>query len=288
MIKCSKRRWIVVAVCILFVAVLVAVVGCVNYHKLYVFAERTGLFCSKTDINEISIELDYFPVGDTIGGRVAYTEDMMLVNTEHRLPEDYIAPVLEYKETDVYMNGEGMLQAYALLSAAVTEKTSLRLYVSSDYRSAEQQAALYLEDPNTATVPGASEHQTGLALDVYVAYYAGDGFLRSPAGRFVNSYAHEYGFIIRYPSYGEDITGIRFEPWHIRYVGKVHANLIYNNHTTLEEHILSMEIGKWYEADGALYSRQVPNEDGMLCLPKDGKTAIVSPDNTGAYIITVP
>jgi D-alanyl-D-alanine carboxypeptidase len=136
-----------------------------------------------------------------------------------------------------------MIDAYAQLSGVVKELTGNKLYVSSDLRTREEQEALYREDPATATIPGASEHQSGLALDVYVAYYAGDAFLKSPSGRFVNTHAHHYGFIIRYPAYGEEITGIRFEPWHIRYVGAPHARVIYNNQLTLEEYILSFEVG---------------------------------------------
>ena len=67
------------------------------------------------------------------------------------------------------------------LSAAVKDQTGNKLYVSSDFRTAEEQQVLYDEDPLTATLPGASEHQTGLALDVYVAYYAGDAFIKSPS-----------------------------------------------------------------------------------------------------------
>ncbi len=258
-----------------------------NYHTLYVFSERHGLFCSKIRISEVTPELEYFVYGDTLGGRVRYTEDLMLVNREYPLPDEYETNITEYKDTDVYMNGEGMLSAYARLSSAVTERTGEKLYVSSDYRDAEAQTALYLEDPDTATAPGTSEHQTGLALDVYVAYYSGDGFLKSPSGRFVNSHAHEYGFIIRYPSYGEETTGIRYEPWHIRYVGAVHADIIYNNHTTLEEHVLSMQIGQWYEADGHMYSRQYLDGNRALPMPKGCQSVTISPDNTGAYVITV-
>ena len=208
----------------------------------------------------------------------------MLINTKHTLKEDFVPDVLEYKDTTVYMS-RCMIEAYAAFSAAVNERTGKKLYVSSDLRSAEEQEALYAEDPLTATLPGASEHQTGLALDVYVAYYSGDGFIKSPSGRFVNSHAHEYGFIIRYPSYAEAVTGIRYEPWHIRYVGHPHSDVIYRNHITLEEYIESLEIGEWYEINGFLVSRQRIGEN--VILPESFESCVISPDNTGCYIITV-
>ena len=178
-----------------------------------------------------------------------------------------------------------VLESYSLLSSVIRERFDEKLYVSSDFRTYEEQQELYKEDPLTATVPGASEHQTGLAVDVYVAYYAGEAFIKSPAGRFVNAECHKYGFIIRYPSYGEEITGIRFEPWHLRYVGMPHAEIIYQNRLTLEEYILSMEIGTWYEAEGYLICRQ-ETVDGCLSLPENFTSCTISPDNTGYYIVT--
>ena len=276
---------ITVASCaILLIASVVAVA--MNYHRIYVFAETRGWFRQSIGINGTDVVGTSYSFDEMAADpRITVDQSLMLVNTEYTLPEDYEADVLEYKDTTVYMS-RCMLESYARLSAAVSEKTGKKLYVSSDFRTAEEQEELYREDPLTATLPGASEHQTGLALDVYVAKYSGDAFVKSVAGRFVNSHSWEYGFIIRYPSYGEDVTGIRFEPWHIRYVGHPHADVIYKNHTTLEEYIWGIEIGDWYEIDGYLVSRQKP-VDGCLILPCEFESCVISPDNTGCYIITV-
>jgi len=260
-----------------------------NYsHNIYLFFEERGIFLDKIEVNIAEIgELTEYALSELEGdGRVVFDQSLMLVNTEYMLPEDFSPQVSEYKDTTVYMN-DCMLENYAALSAAVTEETGKKLYVSSDLRGREEQEALYLEMPDTATIPGASEHETGLALDVYVARYAGDGFIKSRAGRFVNSECWRYGFIIRYPSHGEDITGIRFEPWHIRYVGAPHASIIYNNHLTLEEYIISMETGVWYESEGYLICRQSVSEEGTLTLPAEFVSCIISPDNTGYYVVTV-
>ena len=276
---------IIISVALVLLIVTVSVIAA-NYHHIYVFAETKGFFrtpltIEKADVNGFSqYSLDELRSDE----RVIFDQSLMLVNTEYMLAEDFVPDVLEYKDTTVYMS-RCMPDAYAKLSEAVREKTGKKLYVSSDLRTKEEQEALYLEDPLTATVPGASEHQTGLALDVYVAYYAGDGFVKSPSGRFVNSHAHEYGFIIRYPSYAEDVTGIRFEPWHIRYVGHPHSDAIYRNHTTLEEYIESLKIGEWYEIDGYLVSRQTVGE--KITLPNAFESCIISPDNTGCYIVTI-
>ena len=251
------------------------------------FFEENGLFLDpvsfeKTDSDGfVVVELSKLESDS----RVTFDQSLMLVNTEYMLISGFEPQLAEYKNTGVYMNS-CMTEAYAELSAAVREIFGEKLYVSSWYRTAEEQEQLYLDDPDTATKVGASEHQTGLALDVYVAYFAGDAFIKSEEGRFVNSESWKYGFIIRYPSFGEDETGIRFEPWHIRYVGQPHANIIYNNHLTLEEYILSMKVGEWYESCGYLISRQPMSSDSLI-LPNDFDECIISPDNTGYYIVTV-
>ncbi len=211
-------------------------------------------------------------------------QSLLLINTDYMLDEKFAPETGEYKTSGVQMN-TCILQAFAELSAAVKEKCNDRLYVSSGIRDREKQAQLYAEDPDTATVPGASEHETGLCMDVYVANFAGDGFLKSKAGRFVNSHCHDYGFIIRYPYYGEESTGIRFEPWHIRYVGQPHADIIYNNKLTLEEYILGLEEGICYEAGRYYIIRQKPVA-GKLLVPENCERYVVSYDNTGCYIVT--
>lgn len=215
--------------------------------------------------------------------RVTFDQSMMLVNTTYTLADDYVPEVEPYGDTGVIMN-VSMTEAYKSLSSAVADKTGERLLVSSDYRTAEQQKEEYESSPAVATVPGASEHQTGLALDVYVPYYASYGFLKSEAGRFVDSECWRYGFIVRYPVYGEDETGIVFEPWHIRYVGMPHAKLIYHSRSTLEGYIGSLAEGVWYSCDEYIFSRQT---GGSLLLPGTFSKAVISPDNTGGYIVTL-
>ena len=287
--KVSKKAkiWLIgAAACV--AACLLALVICLNYHNIFAWTQDVGLFLRRVEVNrERAMQTAQYTLDELYGdGRVTFDQSLMLVNTEYMLDQGFEPQLSEYKSTTVYMN-DCMLDAYARLSASVTEKTGKKLYVSSDFRTADEQKALYDADPLTATLPGASEHQTGLALDVYVAYYAGDAFIKSPAGRFVNSNSWKYGFIIRYPSYAEDVTGIRYEPWHVRYVGHPHAKIIYNNHTTLEEYIASFEVGEWYEAEGYLISRQALTDGGTLCLPRDFESCVISPDNTGHYIVTV-
>ena len=288
--KIVKITLIIVSLALVLGAITVAFV--LNWHTLFIFAESKGLFCREIDLKQADIEKERDSFSLTTyealssDERVTFNQSMMLVNPEHTLPEDFEPKISEYKDTTVYMN-DCMISSYAVLSADISKRFNKKLYVSSDFRTADEQQALYDEDPLTATLPGASEHQTGLALDVYVAYYSGDGFVKSPVGRFVNRNSWKYGFIIRYPSHGEDITGIRYEPWHIRYVGHPHADIIYNNHITLEEYIESFEVGCWYETDEYYICRMEILSDLKFAFPADFESCVISPDNTGYAIITV-
>ena len=285
MTKRLKTVLTVAAISVLIILICLTVVF--NIDKIYVFGERWGLLCKPIAIKQTSVDGLVQKSLDELGemDNVTVDQSLMLINKQYRLDDGFVPQVSEYNSTTVYMN-DCMIDAYAALSAAVRERTGNKLYVSSDLRTKEEQEALYRDDPLTATEAGASEHQTGLALDVYVARFSGDAFIKSSSGRFVNSHSWEYGFIIRYPAYAEDVTGIRHEPWHIRYVGHPHADVIYNNHTTLEEYVQSLEIGKWYEIDGYLVCRQ-SLDGGKLTIPQSFDECIISPDNLGNYIITV-
>ena len=100
----------------------------------------------------------------------------------------------------------------------------------------------YKKASQIVTVPGASEHQVGLALDIICDTYTilDEGFGETQAGKWLQQHSKEYGFILRYPEGKEDITGIDYEPWHFRYVGKDAATIIMDNGLTLEEFVESI------------------------------------------------
>ena len=114
------------------------------------------------------------------------------------------------------------------------------LYIYSAYRSYERQVEIYnnSNNPNYVAIPGSSEHQTGLALDVATL----DSGLTI---HFKNTHEYDllknncmnYGFIIRYPENMQSLTGYNFEPWHLRYVGRESSIYIMNNNLTLEQFV---------------------------------------------------
>jgi len=121
------------------------------------------------------------------------------------------------------------------------------LYVKSAYRSYGTQNTMYqnrLErygyDDGLVAYPGSSDHQTGLGVDVLnYEWTQKDGmnekFALEAEAKWMAEHCHEFGFVIRYMEDKEDITGIKYEPWHLRYVGKEVAAYMMENHLSLEE-----------------------------------------------------
>ena len=131
-----------------------------------------------------------------------------------------------------------------MVSAARSEGLSVCL--SSGYRSYATQTWLFNRKADeygetiAATIvarPGTSEHQTGLCCDITDHYYEmKDASLENTEMyQWMSQHCDEYGFIVRFPKGREDITGIIYEPWHFRYVGKEAAAYIMEHDLTLEE-----------------------------------------------------
>ena len=91
----------------------------------------------------------------------------------------------------------------------------------------------------SVAVPGTSEHQLGLAIDIVDEYYPELDYAQEWTGtqQWLIRHCAEYGFILRYPSEASEITGIIFEPWHYRYVGKTAAKEITESGLTFEEYL---------------------------------------------------
>lgn len=183
-------------------------------------------------------------------------QSLILVNQRYVLTPDYIPKGLVLmKNINFVIPGDYernylVYDAYLALKQLIEagKKEGANLYVLSGYRSYERQESIYnrliLEDYSNALLsakPGSSEHQTGLSVDLTcsrVAYQLTPDFKTTVEGRFLQEHAHEFGFIIRYPEHKTEITGYLYEPWHLRYVGVEHSQIIYKEKLTLEEYIL--------------------------------------------------
>ncbi|MBR1440527.1 MAG: M15 family metallopeptidase [Lachnospiraceae bacterium] len=185
--------------------------------------------------------------------------NLILVNKQHPIPEDYtftLGNITGYLKCDERIIPDLM----DMLKQAKNDGISLE--ICSPYRTHVHQVELFQKKINrfmnkgysyleayrlssqAVTVPGSSEHEIGLALDIYAPDYKqlNAGFGDTEEGKWLAEHCAEYGFILRYPLGKEEITGIEFEPWHFRYVGKAAAKIITENEITLEEFVLIYDL----------------------------------------------
>lgn len=179
------------------------------------------------DINCIgSVTSEIIPPEPITENGVTTVGGILLVNKVYSLPEDY--------------GGELDSGAYAAW-VRMKEETSYDFTLLSGYRSYQRQQELFdywVEQDGyeaalmESALPGRSEHQSGLAMDVGKLEYE---YAHTDEGIWLAENCHKYGFIIRYPEDKTEITGYIYEPWHIRYLGESTAKLVHDSGLTLEE-----------------------------------------------------
>lgn len=226
---------------------------------------------------------------------LSVSQTLRLVNGDNPLPpSDDTRPVSAYRRVALSRSnielGETALLAVIDLFSAAKEAGFDDLVVTSGYRTYARQQEIYDEAADKAYVqkPGASEHQTGLAVDIQLFAGGMERLGETEQGIWLAENAYKYGFVLRYPEGREDITGIAYESWHFRFVGQPHATVMTRYGFCLEEYVDWLSTHESYveTVNGVTYQvyRQVP-KDGIIKLPSEGNYT-VSEDNTGGYIIT--
>lgn len=192
-----------------------------------------------------------------------------------------------------------------LLSDFAKECNNTDVMIFDTYRSFEDQQRVLnnkitelgeQEGRKIATEPGFSEHHTCLALDLTLfngteySDYDGSGIYK-----WITDNCYKYGFVIRYPSDKTHITGISYEPWHLRYVGYEHAYYMTQNGLCLEEYVellsgLSVDENRLqFTCDNGesytVYSSSVSETEKTVLVPKNG-TYTLSGDNNGRIIVS--
>ncbi len=187
--------------------------------------------------------------------------DLILVNKSNVLDSSYIPEDMVYSKPsrgrstiNMRLNRQATLQLNHMLEASYAEGVS-GMVITSAFRTFEKQTSLYNNKINllsrqmnrknameeaskVVAVPGSSEHQTGLAADICSE---GTGlvsnFGSTKQGKWLNDNSWRFGFIIRYPLDKTHITGIIYEPWHVRYVGSGHAEFMKKQNMCFEEYV---------------------------------------------------
>lgn len=179
----------------------------------------------------------------------------VIVNKQRSLPDGY--EPTDLVEPNVPFSFDGPHEKRHLRKEAAdaleklfagAEADGIELRAVSGYRSYSRQKSIYDNNVRTkgeeyasrvSAVPGTSEHQTGLTIDVSspsVGNALEENFGESAEGKWLAEHAPEYGFVIRYLKDREDTTGYVYEPWHIRYIGMDLAPDVAKSGLTLEEY----------------------------------------------------
>ncbi len=192
---------------------------------------------------------------------------LLLVNADHLLDANYLPPDLtDLKDTrkdgravqkmvkTAAMSLEAMyieLRANGYTDVSVTSAYraySYQQYLFNMYTDNEMKKNPSLTRAEAEAItetysarPGTSEHQSGLCCDMHNLGGADQAFAKKEAYKWLKDNCWKFGFIIRFPEGKEDITGISFEPWHYRFVGRYHAKAIYDSGLCLEEYLDTLE-----------------------------------------------
>lgn len=226
--------------------------------------------------------------------------NLLLVNQQYPvIPESVPTDVIDLSLHSEWTAGYGLLSEGIQLSEDLVKRFSEMVAVAkqdgidhflltSGYRGFEEQEILFEEMGADYALPaGYSEHNLGLSLDVSSTEMLMEV---APEGRWVADHAWEFGFVVRYPADKTEITGIQYEPWHLRYVGLPHSAIMKEKNFVLEEYLAYLKEEREVSAqvNGETYIITYHPVDGSttVTLPMEGEIQL-SGDNMGGVIVTL-
>ena len=173
---------------------------------------------------------------------------LMLVNKYNALSPDYTPKSIKtFSSTYSYGEVKADEECYNafIKMADAAKKDGITLILTSGYRSNQRQEEIYMEMRNTngkiyadsyAARPGSSEHETGLALDIFTYSATTENFEKTDTYKWLIKNSYKYGFIRRYEEGKAAITGYKPESWHFRYLGVDMAKKVYEEGITYDEY----------------------------------------------------
>ena len=225
-------------------------------NEKYYLSKNLQKYIQYKSDNEKTNLSDIIAIINTHAGKEEYTEpnktkienkELMLVNKynyldENYKPENIVKISARYAYDENYAPAEILEQYKKMFTDA--ENAGIELVISSSYRSYKEQQETYdfykqikgEEVKNYASLPGYSEHQTGLAFDILKIGVLTDDFDKTDEFKWLIDNSYKYGFILRYPKGKEKITKFDYESWHYRYVGIEAAKIIHDENITFEEY----------------------------------------------------
>ncbi len=254
--KRKKRRVLIVRLCMLGICILIIAGGIVGFTRLVPTGGE-----GKEELQQ-NVSQDQTDNGEeeqstinTIGKQYIKEEwALILINNKNPIPTDY-KPDLQEVGDGYRFDQRAAQDLIDMMNAAKEE--GLSPFICSAYRSEQKQTRLYnnevtsfkkkgyseenarIQARTVVAYPGTSEHEYGIAVDIVSRRYQilNEKQANTAEAIWLKENCAKYGFILRYPPNKKDITGVIFEPWHYRYVGKVAAEEIMSKGICLEEYL---------------------------------------------------
>ncbi|MGN7896017.1 M15 family metallopeptidase [Bacillus sp. 22475] len=229
-----------------------------------------------------------------------YKGDLLLVNRDYPVKKDSIrSDIINVNHNSELVRGYVIFDRNLRLSKDVVKKflnvvdaagkeSVNHFLISSGYRDFQEQKQLYEKMGSDYALPaGYSEHNLGLSLDVGSTQKKME---KAPEGKWIEENVWKHGFVLRYPKNKSNITGIQYEPWHIRYVGLPHSAIMQKKNFTLEEYLEFLKEEKEIstEVEGKKYtvSYYKVSENMKVNVPAN-KQYEISGNNMDGVIVTV-
>lgn len=229
-----------------------------------------------------------------------YKGDLLLVNRDYPVKKDSIrSDIINVNHNSELVRGYVIFDRNLRLSKDVVKKflnvvdaagkeSVNHFLISSGYRDFQEQRQLYEKMGSDYALPaGYSEHNLGLSLDVGSTQKKME---KAPEGKWIEDNVWKYGFVLRYPKNKSNITGIQYEPWHIRYVGLPHSAIMQKKNFTLEEYLEFLKEEKEIstEVEGKKYTVSYYKVLGnMKVSVPANKQYEISGNNMDGVIVTV-
>ncbi|ASZ68578.1 M15 family metallopeptidase [Bacillus cereus] len=229
-----------------------------------------------------------------------YKGDLLLVNRDYPVKKDSIrSDIINVNHNSELVRGYVIFDRNLRLSKDVVKKflnvvdaagkeSVNHFLISSGYRDFQEQKQLYEKMGSDYALPaGYSEHNLGLSLDIGSTQKKME---KAPEGKWIEENVWKHGFVLRYPKNKSNITGIQYEPWHIRYVGLPHSAIMQKKNFTLEEYLEFLKEEKEIstEVEGKKYtvSYYKISENMKVNVPAN-KQYEISGNNMDGVIVTV-
>ncbi|MED0988553.1 M15 family metallopeptidase [Bacillus nitratireducens] len=230
------KKWV-------FISLFIVCTACVGFYISPLFQKEIDVKIAEKDNKVKAANTEKIEVTK----EQIYKGDLLLVNKNYPVKKDSIrSDIINVNHNSELVRGYVIFDRNLRLSKGVVKKFLnvvdaagkdgvQHFLMSSGYRDFQEQSKLYKEKGSDYALPaGYSEHNLGLSLDVGSTQKKME---KAPEGKWIEENVWKHGFVLRYPKNKSDITGIQYEPWHIRYVGLPHSAIMQKKKITLEEYL---------------------------------------------------